>query len=76
MATRVVMPVGVIEVNKEIKDLSTEDLIPTLLTSDGKGREYKKRCLQVLLAREFTTGAECVIQEVKNGPTGSIYENP
>lgn len=44
--------------NEEPKDLSPADLISALLTSDGKGKEYKLRCLHILLSKEYKAGYE------------------
>jgi hypothetical protein len=44
--------------SKHIEDYTEEELKLELLTSDYKGKEFKKKCLDELLSREYVRGLE------------------
>lgn len=45
-------------INKSIKDYTEEELKRELLTLDFHGKEFKKKCLDELLSREYVRGLE------------------
>jgi hypothetical protein len=44
--------------NKSIEDYTEEELKLELLTLDFHGKEFKKKCLDELLSREYGRGLE------------------
>jgi len=44
--------------NANPEDYSTDQLKSELLTSDFKGKDFKQKCLDELLAREYQRGRE------------------